>query len=126
MPRARFWLFSKFSSAPVIIEIARAAQFESNRDDTQKRLMVVPDCHVTRLVADGSGPIRRIVAVETSRGAIPVPEETVVVLALGTIESARLAKLSLPAARRRPDWRESDGSSAVQYDDTDTTDKSSI
>ena len=58
--------------------------------------MVVPDCHVTRLVTDGPGPIRRVVAVETTRGTVAVPEEAVVVIALGTIESARLAALSLP------------------------------
>src|ERR1044071_4474992 len=58
--------------------------------------MVVPDCHVSRLITDGAGPIRRVVAVETIRGSIAVPEEAVVVVALGTIESARLAALSLP------------------------------
>jgi choline dehydrogenase-like flavoprotein len=95
-PRAGFFPFNKFSSAPLIVEIARAAQFESGGDDTRKRLMVVPDCHVSRLVTDGAGPIRRVVAVETTRGTIAVPEEAVVVVALGTIESARLAALSLP------------------------------
>ena len=95
-PRAGFFPFNKFSSAPLIVEIARAAQFESGGDDTRKRLMVVPDCHVTRLITDGAGSIRRVVAVETNRGTVAVPEEAVVVIALGTIESARLAALSLP------------------------------
>jgi choline dehydrogenase-like flavoprotein len=95
-PRAGFFPFNKFSSAPLIVEIARAAQFESGGDDTRKRLMVVPDCHVSRLVTDGAGPIRRVVSVETNRGTIAVPAEAVVVIALGTIESARLAALSLP------------------------------
>ena len=58
--------------------------------------MVVPDCHVTRLITDGSGPVRRVIAVETNRGVVQVPEEAVVVLALGTIESARLGLVSLP------------------------------
>jgi choline dehydrogenase-like flavoprotein len=95
-PRGGIFPFNKFSSAPLIIETARAAQFESNRDKTQKRLMVVPDCHVTRLITDGSGPSRRVVAVETSGGTVPVSEEAVVILAVGTIENARLAALSLP------------------------------
>lgn len=95
-PRAGFFPFNKFSSMPVLMEAARAAQFESGGDDARKRLMVVPDCHVTRLMSDGGGPIRRIVAVETNRGTVPVPEEAAVVIALGTIESARLALLSLP------------------------------
>ena len=95
-PRAGFFPFNKFSSAPLIIEIAQAAQGESGGNDGLKRLMVVPDCHVMRLITDGSGPIRRIVGVETNRGTVPVPEEAAVVIALGTIESARLATLSLP------------------------------
>src|SRR5215469_83514 len=95
-PRAGFFPFNKFSSAPLIIEIARAAQAESGGTDSRKRLMVVPDCHVTRLITDGAGPIRRVVGVETNRGTVPVPEEAAVIIALGTIESARLAASSLP------------------------------
>ena len=95
-PRAGFFPFNKFSSAPLIIEIARAAAGESGGNDSLKRLMVVPDCHVMRLITDGSGAIRRIVGVETNRGTVPVPEEAAVIIALGTIESARLAALSLP------------------------------
>ena len=95
-PRAGSFPFNKFSSLPLLMQTSRAAQFKSGGDDTRKRLMVVPDCHVTRLVTDGSGPIRRVVAVETNRGTVQVPEEAVVVLALGTIENARLALVSLP------------------------------
>ena len=95
-PRAGFFPLNKFSSLPLLMETSRAAQFESGGDDTRKRLMVVPDCHVTRLVTDSSGPIRRVVAVETNRGTVQVPEEVAVVLALGTIENARLALVSLP------------------------------
>ena len=64
-PRAGFFPFNKFSSAPLIIEIARAAWGESGGNDSRKRLMVVPDCHAMRLITDGSGPIRRVVGVET-------------------------------------------------------------
>jgi hypothetical protein len=95
-PRAGFFPFNKFSSAPLVIEIARAAQADSGGNDAQKRLMMVPDCHVIRLVTDSANPVRRVVAVETNHGTIPVPEEAVVIIALGTIESARLAALSLP------------------------------
>ena len=95
-PRAGFFPFNKFSSMPLVMQASRTAQSQSGGDDARKRLMVVPDCHVTRLITDGSGPIRRVVAVETNRGLVPVPEEAVVVIALGTIESARLALLSLP------------------------------
>ena len=95
-PHAGFFPFNKFSSLPLLIESSRAAQFETGGDDTRKRLMVVPDCHVTRLITDGSGPVRRVIAVETNRGVVQVPEEAVVVLALGTIENGRIALVSLP------------------------------
>lgn len=95
-PRAGFFPFNKFSSMPLLTTAARRASAESNVDDVRKRLMVVPNCHVIRLITDGNGPVRRVVAVETSAGLVPVPEEAVVVVALGTIESARIALGSLP------------------------------
>lgn len=95
-PRSGFFPFNKFSSVPLLMGVARRAQAESGGDDVRKRLMVVPNCHATRLVTDGSGAFRRVSAVATSLGTIPVPEEAVVVLALGTIENARIALGSLP------------------------------
>jgi hypothetical protein len=80
---------------PLAVESTRRAA-EFGGGNTRKRLMVVVDCHVTRLITDGNGPIRRIVAVETNRGVVQVPEEAVVVLALGTIENGRIALVSLP------------------------------
>jgi choline dehydrogenase-like flavoprotein len=95
-PRAGYFPFNKFSSVPLFIEVARLAQSEAAGDDFKKRLMIVPGCHVTRLITDGAGNPRRVVAVETDQGTIPVPDHGVVVLATGTIESARLALISLP------------------------------
>jgi hypothetical protein len=95
-PRSGFFPFNKFSSVPLLIETARLAQNESTGDDVKKRLMVVPGCHVIRLVTDGGGNPRRVVAVDTDKGAVPVPDGGVVILALGTIENARLALISLP------------------------------
>jgi len=94
--RSGFFPFNKFSSVPLLIETSRLAQAESSGDDVKKRLMIVPDCHVTRLVTDGAGTPRRVVAIETDQGPIAVPSDGVVVVALGTIESARLALISLP------------------------------
>ena len=94
---------------------------ESGGNDSRKRLMVVPDCHVMRLITDGSGPIRRVVGVETNRGTVPVPEEAAVVIALGTIESARLA--TLVAARivgRSAQRRQFDAAFALEPDDPRT------
>jgi hypothetical protein len=49
--------------------------------------MVVPKCHVNRLVVQ-DGIVSQI---ETNQGPVPVPPGGVVVIALGTIESTRLA-----------------------------------
>ena len=57
--------------------------------------MVVPRCHVTRLITDGAAhPPRRGGGDEPRHRRARRP--AVVVVALGTIESARLALISLP------------------------------
>ena len=117
-PRAGFFPFNKFSSAPLIIEIARAAQGESGGDDSRKRLMVVPDCHVTRLITDGAGPIRRVVARRdqprhrAGAGGSGCRDRA------GHDRKRAAGALSLPGLSGRPaDRRQSDGASAVQPDD---------
>jgi len=94
--RSGFFPFNKFSSVPLFIEAARVAQSEAAGDDFKKRLMIVPACHAVRLITDGAANPRRIVGVVTNQGTIQVPQNGVVVLAMGTIESARLALASLP------------------------------
>jgi len=49
-PRPGFFPMNKFSSAPLLMEASRVAQTRSGGDDVKKRLMIVPDVHVTRLV----------------------------------------------------------------------------
>jgi choline dehydrogenase-like flavoprotein len=93
-PRSGFFPFNKFSGMPLLIRASRQAQAETGGDDHRKRLMIVPNCHVTRLetaVEQGVGQVR---VVHTNLGTIPVPDRGVVVLASGTIESTRLALLS--------------------------------
>ncbi|HEY9729195.1 MAG TPA: family 16 glycoside hydrolase [Chroococcales cyanobacterium] len=89
-PRSGFFPFNKFSTAPLLIKAARTAQSEANNDDVKKRLMVVPNCHVNRLTKVGD----RVTEVQTNQGNIPVPANGAVIIALGTIESTRLALLS--------------------------------
>src|SRR5690606_17703005 len=92
-PRPGFFPLNKFSVVPLAIRALRAAQVASGGDDVKKRLMLVPQCHVTQLVtADG-----RVVEVRTNKGNVPVPPEGVVVLALGTIKITRLALRSFQA-----------------------------
>jgi choline dehydrogenase-like flavoprotein len=95
-PRSGFFPFNKFSSVPVMSEAGRAAQSESNGDDVKKRLMIVPNCHVKRLVTVQNGDDWRVVSLDTDQGPIAVPDGGKVVIALGTIESARLAMTSFP------------------------------
>lgn len=94
-PRSGFFPFSKFSSMPLLIEAARAAEVESPGNDWNKRLMIVSGCRVLRLGLDRNQRVNRIF---TSRGEIPVLPTSIVILGLGTIESTRLALLSFPNA----------------------------
>jgi choline dehydrogenase-like flavoprotein len=104
---------NKFSAAPLLIRAARLASSESMKglwfpDDVKKRLMIVPQCHVIRLVTNVVGGVGHVTAVQArvytgfcsdsgvqfSDVTIPVPAYGKVIIALGTIESARLALLS--------------------------------
>ena len=91
---AGFFPFNKFSAVPLLIKAAREASSESGLDDARKQLMVVPRCHVIRLITTANGSERRVVRIDTNLGSIPVPATGKVVIALGTIESIRLALVS--------------------------------
>jgi choline dehydrogenase-like flavoprotein len=90
--------FNKFSSAPLLVRAARAAFSESGGDDFKKRLMIVPRCHVIQLqtenVVVNGQMLKNVHTVLTDQGPISVPQGGVVIVALGTIESTRLALLS--------------------------------
>lgn len=102
---AGFFPFNKFSTVPLLIKAAREAYAESSGDDARKRLMVVPRCHVTRLVTVADGAERRVVSIETDQGSVRVPDQARVIIGLGTIESIRLVLSSFgdipPAAYGR-------------------------
>ncbi len=91
---AGFFPFNKFSAVPLITKAAREAVSQSGFDDVRKRLMVIPRCHVIRLntVNDVGG--LRVTEVITERGPLPVSPDSKVIIALGTVESTRLALLS--------------------------------
>lgn len=89
---AGFFPFNKFSALPLLVKGARESYFEAAGDDVHKRLMIVPRCHVTALKTEPVGDeLWHVTEVQTNRGPVPVPPDGVVVLALGTIESTRLA-----------------------------------
>jgi choline dehydrogenase-like flavoprotein len=88
--RPGFFPTNKFSAMPLLTKAARLAYMQSGGDEFQKRLMIVPHCHASRLLTNG----QRVTAVRTNLGDVPLPEHGIVVLALGTIETTRLALLS--------------------------------
>ena len=67
--------------------------------------MIVPRCHVLRLMTVSDGAERRVVSIETNQGSVRVPDNGKVIIGLGTIESIRLVLASLgdlpPAAYGR-------------------------
>ncbi len=90
---------NKFSAVPLLLKAVRAASFESMSglsypDDVKKRLMIVPHCRVIRLMTEVVNGAGRVTEVLTGLGSVPVPENGKVIIALGTIESTRLALLS--------------------------------
>src|SRR4051812_2003323 len=99
-PLPGFFAINKFSSAPLLMEAARVAYTRSGGDDVKKRLMVVPDVHVTRLVTGQRNGATVVTAVLLKQfgieQSVPVPGDGVVIIALGTIESTRLALISFP------------------------------
>jgi choline dehydrogenase-like flavoprotein len=90
-----FFPFNKFSSVPLLMKAVRTAQNEAGNDDVKKRLMVVPECHVTRLVTASTPGGLNVVGLETDQGPIAVQPGAPVIIALGTIESTRLVLLAL-------------------------------
>src|SRR5205807_5263171 len=87
--------FNKFSSVPILMKAVRSAQSEAGNDDVKKRLMIVPYCHVTRLITARTPGGLNVIAIETNQGIVKVPPAAPVVIALGTIESTRLVQLAL-------------------------------
>lgn len=91
--RAGFFPFNKFSTVPLIMEAVRNAEKESPRNDYNKRLMIIPNCHIIMLHLDG---FKRVNRIQTNLGDVEVSPNSIVIIALGTIESTRLALLSFP------------------------------
>jgi choline dehydrogenase-like flavoprotein len=98
-PASGLFSFDKYSSATVLIEAARDA---SAQPDSQRRLFVVPNAHVTRLNTT-SGAVSSIdVFVNGVKQLLPTRPNCAVILAAGTIESTRLALHSFPTSPGNP------------------------
>lgn len=99
----------KYSSLTLLISALRSARGEP---DDKARLFLVPNCHVARLEVpnvpkDGVSPASYRVTgidlfVDGARRFLPIKPTCTVVLALGCIESTKLALESFPTAPQRP------------------------
>jgi hypothetical protein len=94
-PHAGFFPLNKFSVVPLLTKAARTAASDSNGNDAAKEFMILPDAHVLslRTVPTAAGTWR-VTGIDASQGPIDLAPGGTVVIALGTIENARLALAS--------------------------------
>lgn len=94
-PASGLFAFDKYSSITLLIDAARDA---SNQPDSERRLFVVPNTHVTRLITSGGVVTQIQASVNGASQSIAVAPNCAIILALGTIESTRLALASFPTS----------------------------
>jgi len=98
-PASGIFSFDKYSSVTVLIEAIREA---ARLADDQRRLFLVPNAHVIRLNAANGRVVGIDVNVGGSTRFLPIKANCAVVLALGTIESTRLALYCFPRSPNNP------------------------
>jgi hypothetical protein len=99
-PRSGLFSFDKYSSLPILFSAVRE---EANRPDSARRLFVVPRAHVIRLKRSGNRVTEIEAAIDGRRVTISpdnvLSPDCQLVLALGTIETTRLALESFGTPR---------------------------
>ena len=101
-PHAGFFPLNKFSTVPLMMKAARTASLDGTTDG-KKDFMVLPDTHALTIVKERTAAgTWRMTGVDTSQGRIDLAPGGIVVIALGTIESARIA-LAIVRRQRPPD-----------------------
>src|SRR5262249_3994885 len=94
-PHAGFFPLNKFSAVPLMMKAARTAFANSNGVDSRKEFVVLPNTHVLTLrKARTAAGTWRITGIDTSQGPIDLAPGGVAIIALGTIESSRIALAS--------------------------------
>jgi GMC oxidoreductase len=102
-PASGLFAFNKYSSLPLLISAIRDAIGEAGGDNARRRLFLVPRARVVKLHTF-DGLVRRIeVFVNGRQQFLDVGPHCAVVLALGTIESTRLALESFPTTSNPAD-----------------------
>ena len=95
-PASGIFAFNKYSSLPLLIGAIRDAISEAGGNDSHRRLFLVPKAHVVKLHTSG-GVVRQIeVYVDGKQRFLDIAPQCAVVLALGAIESTRIALESFP------------------------------
>ena len=98
-PASGLFSFDKYSSVSLLIEAVRDAV---SQPDSRRRLFVVPNAHVKRLTAANGFVTSIEVFVDGANKSLQIEPNCAVVLALGTIESTRLALVSFPTSPNNP------------------------
>jgi hypothetical protein len=97
-PASGLFAFNKYSSLPVLISAIRDAIVEAGWDDSRRRLFLVPRARVVKLHTSG-GIVQRIeVFINGQQRFLDIAPRCAVVLALGAIESTRIALESFPSS----------------------------
>jgi len=94
-PASGLFPFDKYSSAFILVEAVREAAAAPDHD---RRLFVVPNTHVIRLQTTGGAVTGIQASFNGAPKSLAVSPKTAVVLALGTIESTRMALASFPTS----------------------------
>ena len=92
-PASGLFSFDKYSSAPILVDAIRES---AGSPDSTRRLFLVPRVHVIRLNASGGFVNSIEVDVAGQRKLLPVAPNCAVVLAMGAVESTRVALSSFP------------------------------
>lgn len=98
-PASGLFSFDKYSSVTLLMDAVREA---AGDPDDRRRLFLVPNAHVTGLDLSGGAVTGIHAAVQGSAKFLAVPPTTAVILALGTVESTRLALASFPRSAGDP------------------------
>jgi choline dehydrogenase-like flavoprotein len=98
-PASGLFSFDKYSSVSVLIEAARD---EASQSDSRRRFFVVPNAHVKRLNVVNGVVTSIEVFVDGATRSLQLGPNCSIVLALGTIESTRLALASFPTSPNNP------------------------
>jgi hypothetical protein len=98
-PASGLFSFDKYSSVTVLIDAVRDA---ANAPDSSRRLFVVPNAHVTRLLTTGGMVSGVQTSVNGTIKTLNVGPKCAVILAMGTMESTRMALTSFPTSPGNP------------------------